>query len=45
MEVYDRVDGSWSGFRLIEGLDATLELSAIQASLPLSEAYWGVFET
>ncbi|CAA2100130.1 hypothetical protein MBUL_00516 [Methylobacterium bullatum] len=45
MEVYDRLDGSWSGFRLIEGLDAILELSAIQASLPLSEAYWGVFET
>jgi len=44
VEVYDRVDGAWSGFRVVEGMDATLELSAIQASLPLGEAYWGVFE-
>lgn len=44
LEVYDRVDGVWSGFRVVEGLDATLELFAIQASLPLSEVYWGVFK-
>jgi Uma2 family endonuclease len=43
LEVYDRVDGAWSGFRVIEGMDATLELVAIQASLPLSEVYWSVF--
>ncbi|KQP10751.1 hypothetical protein ASF28_06515 [Methylobacterium sp. Leaf99] len=43
LEVYDRVDEAWSGFRVIEGMDATLELVAIQASLPLSEVYWSVF--
>lgn len=45
IEVYDRVGGEWSGFRVVETMDATLELAAVQASLPLSEIYWGVFES
>ncbi|MCJ2036925.1 Uma2 family endonuclease [Methylobacterium sp. J-068] len=45
LEVYDRVDGAWSGFRVVDGIDATLDLFAIQASLPLSEVYWSVFES
>jgi Uma2 family endonuclease len=39
LEVYDRVDGIWSGFRVIEGLDATLDLFAVQASLSLRSIY------
>lgn len=45
LEIYDRVDGVWSGFRVVEGIDTALELFSIQASLPLSEVYWGVFES
>jgi Uma2 family endonuclease len=45
LEIYDRVDGVWSGFRVVEGIDTALELFLIQASLPLSEVYWGVFES
>jgi len=44
IEVYDRVDGAWSGFRVVEEMDAALDLFAIQASLPLREVYWSVFE-
>lgn len=39
LEVFDRVDGTWSGLRLLDGLDATLELPAIDASLPLADIY------
>jgi Uma2 family endonuclease len=39
LEVYDRVDGIWSGFRVLDGLDAVLDLPAIQVSLPLRTIY------
>lgn len=39
LEVFDRVDGEWTGFRSIDGLDAVLELQAISAELPLREIY------
>ncbi|WP_339162180.1 Uma2 family endonuclease [Methylobacterium bullatum] len=42
IEVFDRVDGVWSGLRVIEGLDANLDLAAIQAVLPLGDIYYRV---
>ncbi len=39
VEVFDRVDDVWNGFRLLDGLDAILELPAIAASLSLGEVY------
>ena len=39
IEAFDRVDGIWSGFRVLDGLDATLELQALGASLPLADIY------
>ena len=42
VEVFDRVAGAWSGLRVIDGLDATLDLPAISASLPLRKIYWEV---
>lgn len=39
LEVYDRVDGVWSSFRVIEGLAANLELFTIQVTLPLRAIY------
>jgi Uma2 family endonuclease len=43
LEVFDRVDGVWSGFRVIEGLDTVLELPAIGAELTLRDIYRRVF--
>lgn len=43
LEVYDRADGVWSGYRGLEGLDATLDLPAIRVTLPLREIYQRVF--
>lgn len=39
LEVYDRVDGVWRGFQVIEGLDGTLDLPAIGVTLSLREIY------
>ena len=39
IEVFDRVEGTWSGLRVREGLDAVLELPAVEASLPLADIY------
>lgn len=39
VEAFDRIDGEWSGHRLIETLDATLTLDAIGVTLPLSAIY------
>lgn len=38
-EVFGRVDGAWSGVRLLEGLDAVLDLPALGVSLTLTEVY------
>ena len=35
----DREDGSWSGFRVIEGLEAELALPALGIALPMREVY------
>ena len=39
IEVFDRAGEAWFKERMIEGLDATLELSAIDVSIPLAEIY------
>lgn len=43
LEVYDRVDGVWNGFRVLDGLDAALDLPAIHVSLPLHAIYRRIF--
>lgn len=42
LEVFDRIEGRWSGFRVIDGLDEVLDLSTIQAVLPLRDIYFRV---
>lgn len=39
LEVFDRVEGRWGGFRVIDGLDEVLDLPTIQALLPLRDIY------
>ena len=39
LEVFDRVDGAWSGLRVLDGLDARLDLPALGATLTLHEIY------
>lgn len=39
VDVFDRAGEAWASRRTIEGLDATLELPAVQASLPLAEIF------
>ncbi len=39
MEVYDRVDGTWAGFRVLDGMDAVLTLPALDVAIPLAEIY------
>ena len=39
IEVFDRAGEAWFKQRLIEGLDAILELSALDLSIPLAEIY------
>ncbi len=39
VDVYDRVGDLWSRHRVMEGLDATLALPAIEVSIPLAEIY------
>jgi len=45
LEVYDRADGDWNGFRVLDGLDAVLDLPAIRISLPLQAIYRQVFSS
>ncbi len=35
----DRENGSWSGFRVIEGLDANVAFPALEIVLPMAEVY------
>ena len=37
LQVYDRVDGAWSGLRELDRLGAILELPAVGVSLPLAD--------
>ena len=39
IEVFDRAGDAWFNERMIEGLGAVLELSAIDVSIPLAEIY------
>lgn len=39
LKVFDRVEGRWGGFRVIDGLDEVLDLPTIQALLPLCDIY------
>ena len=39
IEVFDRAGEAWFKQRLIEGLDAVLDLSALDLSIPLAEIY------
>ena len=44
VEVSDRAGEAWFGERLIEGLDAVLDLSALDLSIPLAEIYRDVLK-
>ncbi|MCJ2046550.1 Uma2 family endonuclease [Methylobacterium sp. J-078] len=44
LEVYDRTDGVWNGFRVLDGPDAILDLPAIGVSLPLRAIYRRVLD-
>lgn len=39
MEVYDRIDGTWAGFRVLDGMDAILTLTALDVAIPFAEIY------
>lgn len=39
MEVYDRIDGTWAGFRVLDGMDAILTLPALDVASPFAEIY------
>jgi Uma2 family endonuclease len=43
VEVFNRIEGEWSGLKVLDGLDATLTLDAIGVSIPLSAIYRRVF--
>jgi Uma2 family endonuclease len=44
IEVIDRASESWSGFRVLDGLDAVLPLGALGLEVPLAEIYRDVIE-
>ncbi len=39
VEVFNRVDGAWSGMQVLDGLDASLSLLAIGVEVPLAAIY------
>ena len=39
VDVFARGEGTWSGMRVLDGLDAILELPAVGATLPLARIY------
>ena len=39
IEVFDRAGEAWFKERMIEGLDAVLELSGLDLAIPLAEIY------
>lgn len=43
VEVFDRVDGAWTGMQVLDGLGETLQLAAIDTRLALSDIYRRVF--
>jgi Uma2 family endonuclease len=42
IEVFDRAGTAWTGVRILEGLQAVLDLPAIDVSVPLNEIYLDV---
>ncbi len=40
VEVMDRADGRWSGLRVFDGLDAVIDLPAVDAQLTLAQIYY-----
>lgn len=44
VEVFDRAGEAWFSQRLIEGLDATLDLASLDLSIPLAEIYRDVLK-
>lgn len=44
IEVFDRAGEAWFTQRLIEGLDATLDLASLDLSIPLAEIYRDVLK-
>ena len=44
IEVFDRAGEAWFTQRLVEGLDATLDLAALDLSIPLAEIYRDVLK-
>lgn len=39
IETFDKIDGAWTGLRIIDGLERTLPLAAIDVEIPLAEIY------
>jgi hypothetical protein len=39
VEVFDQVAGTWRGMRVLDGLEAVLDLPTIGAGLPLAGIY------
>ncbi len=44
IETIDRIGEAWSGFRIADGLCASLSLRAFGVEIPLAEIYADVFE-
>lgn len=42
VEVFDRQGDAWASLRMLEGLDAVLELPALAVNMPVAEIYAGV---
>jgi Uma2 family endonuclease len=42
IEVFDRAAAAWTGVRILEGLQAVLDLPAIDVSVPLNQVYLDV---
>jgi Uma2 family endonuclease len=42
IEVFDRAGAAWTGVRILEGLQAVLDLPAIDVSVPLNQVYLDV---
>ncbi len=44
IEVFDRIGETWSGVRILDGLDGTLDFPAIGVSVPVREIYLQVID-
>jgi hypothetical protein len=39
VEMFSRHDGAWNGMRVLDGLDAVLDLEAVGVTIPLAAIY------